>query len=158
MASSTAKKVVVRRFDRENLTGFVNVFSYLQPNAVEILKPDGTLVLLPYDEVKSVCFVRDFETETETGKIFMTRPKLEGVWVRMLFRDGEVLDGILPNNLLAWDITGFTVTPPEPDSNNQRIFVPRSALQSIQVLGVVGSPLKAKRKKAGPAPEQPSLF
>lgn len=158
MASSTAKKVVVRRFDRENLTGFVNVFSYLQPNAVEILKPDGTLVLLPYDEVKSVCFVKDFETETETGKIFMTRPKLEGVWVRMLFRDGEVLDGIMPNNLLAWDITGFTVTPPEPDSNNQRIFVPRSALQNIQVLGVVGSPLRAKRKKAGQASDQPTLF
>jgi hypothetical protein len=158
VASSTAKKVVVRRFDRENLTGFVNVFSYLQPNAVEILKPDGTLVLLPYDEVKSVCFVKDFETETETGKIFMTRPKLEGVWVRMLFRDGEVLDGIMPNNLLAWDITGFTVTPPEPDSNNQRIFVPRSALQNIQVLGVVGSPLRAKRKKAGQASDQPTLF
>ena len=53
MASSTTKKVVVRRFDRENLSGFINAFSYLQPTAIEILKPDGTLVLLPYDEVKS---------------------------------------------------------------------------------------------------------
>jgi hypothetical protein len=33
MAGSTAKKVVVRRFDRETLTGFVNPFSYLQPQA-----------------------------------------------------------------------------------------------------------------------------
>jgi hypothetical protein len=158
VASSTAKKVVVRRFDRENLTGFVNIFSYLQPNAIEVLRPDGTLVLLPYDEVKSVCFVKDFEAEAESRRIFMTRPKLEGLWVRMMFRDGETLDGILPNNLLAWDVAGFTVTPPEPDANNQRVFVPRPALKSIQVLGVVGSPLRTKRKKAGPVSDQPTLF
>jgi hypothetical protein len=158
VASSTAKKVVVRRFDRENLTGFVNAYSYLQPTNIELLTPEGALVLLPYDDVKSVCFVKDFEAEAEPRRIFMTRPKLEGLWVRMSFRDGEVMDGILPNNLLAWDIAGFTVTPPEPDANNQRVFVPRPALKSIQVLGVVGSPLRAKRKKAGPAPDQPTLF
>jgi hypothetical protein len=148
----------VRRFDRENLTGFVNTFSYLQPTAIELLTPEGALVLLPYTEVKSVCFVKDFEAEAESRRIFMTRPKLEGLWVRMLFRDGEVLDGILPNNLLALDVAGFTVTPPEPDANNQRVFVPRPALKSIQVLGVVGSPLRAKRRKAVPAPDQPTLF
>ena len=148
----------MRRFDRENLIGFVNAFSYLQPSAIELLTPEGSLVLLPYEEVRSVCFVKDFEAEAESRRIFMTRPKLEGLWVRMFFRDGEVLDGILPNNLLAWEIAGFTVTPPEPDANNQRVFVPRSALKSIQVLGVVGSPLRPKRKKAGPAPDQPTLF
>ena len=150
--------VVVRRFDRENLTGFVNPLSYLQPHSVELLKPDGTLVLLPYDEVKSVCFVKDFEAEAESRRIFLTRPKLEGLWVRMRFRDGEIMDGVLPNNLLAWEIAGYTVTPPEPDANNQRVFVPRSALSSIQVLGVVGSPLRPKRKKALAAPDQPTLF
>jgi hypothetical protein len=103
--------------------------------------------------------VKDFEADAEPSRIFMTRPKLEGLWVRMMFRDGEVLDGILPNNLLAWDIAGFTVTPPEPDSNNQRVFVPRSALKNIQVLGVVGSPLRVKRKKSGePAQDQGQLF
>jgi hypothetical protein len=158
VAGSTVKKVVVRRFDRENLIGFVNAFSYLQPSAIELLTPEGSLVLLPYEDVKSVCFVKDFEAEAESRRIFMTRPKLEGLWVRMFFRDGEVLDGILPNNLLAGEIAGFTVTPPEPDANNQRVFVPRSALKSIQVLGVVGSPLRTRRKKAGPAPDQPTLF
>ena len=115
-------------------------------------------MLLPYDEVKSVCFVKDFEAAAEPRRIFMTRPKLEGLWVRMLFRDDEIMDGILPNNLLAMDIAGFTVTPPEPDANNQRVFVPRAALKSIQVLGVVGSPLRAKRKKTEAAPDQPTLF
>lgn len=158
VSSSTTKKVIIRRFDRENLTGFVNALSYLQPTNLELLKPDGTLTLLPYEEVKSVCFVQDFDAPEEPRRIFMTRPKLEGLWVRMFFRDGEVMDGILPNNLVTWDIAGFTVTPPEPDSNNQRVFVPRSALKSMQVLGVVGSPLRAGRKKPKTAPDQPTLF
>ena len=158
MASSTAKKVVVRRFDRESLSGFVNPFSYLQPHAVEVLKPDGTLAILPYAEVKSVAFVKDFEGDPPGRPIFLTRPKLEGLWVRMVFQDGEVMDGILPNNLLSWDIAGFTVTPPEPDGNHQKIFVPRQALRGIQVMGVVGSPLRGKRKKPVSGTEQPSLF
>ena len=148
----------MRRFDRENLTGFVNSLSYLQPHNLELLTPEGSLILLPYEDVKSVCFVKDFEAEAESRRVFLTRPKLEGLWVRMLFRDGEVLDGILPNNLLAWEFAGFTVTPPEPDANNQRVFVPRAALKSIQVLGVVGSPLRVKKKKAAPTTDQPTLF
>jgi hypothetical protein len=159
LANSTAKKVVVKRFDRESISGFVNPFSYLQPASIELLKQDGALTVVPYDEVKSVNFVKDFDAEAEPSRIFMTRPKLEGLWVRMTFRDGELLDGILPNNLLSWDIAGYTVTPPEPDSNNQRVFVPRSALRNIQVLGVVGSPLRAKRKKeVGPVQDQGTLF
>lgn len=156
MAASTAKKVVVRRFDREAVTGYVNALSYLQPKSIELLKPDGALALLPYEEVKSVSFVRDFEAEPEPARVFLTRPKLEGLWARMTFRDGEVMDGVLPNNLLSWDVAGYTVTPPESDSNNQRVFVPRQALKSIQILGVVGSPLKNRRKKT--APDQPTLF
>jgi hypothetical protein len=159
VASSTVKKVVVRRFDRETLTGFVNPLSYLQPQTIELLTPEGALLTLGYSEVKTVCFVKDFEAEEESRKVFLTRPKLAGLWVRMVFRDSELLDGILPNDLLAWDTAGFTVTPPEPDSNNQRVFVPRQALKTIQVLGVVGSPLRTKTsRKKPPAADQPSLF
>lgn len=158
MASSTAKKVVVRRFDRESITGFVNPFSYLQPEAVEVLKTDGSLALLPYSEIKSIAFVKDFDGDNEPGRVFLNRPKLEGLWARLLFLDGEVMDGILPNNLQTWDALGYTLTPPEPDGNAQKIFVPRQALRSAQVLGVVGSPLRAKKKKKGPIEGQPSLF
>jgi hypothetical protein len=157
MAGSTAKKVVVRRFDRDTLTGFINPFSYLQPKGLELLRPDGSLSLLPYTEIRSVAFVKDFDGEPEPSRVFLNRPKSEGLWVRMVFLDGEVMDGILPNNLLIWEVAGITITPPEPDSNNRKLFVPREALKSVQVLGVVGSPLRAKRKKA-PTSDQPTLF
>ena len=158
MAGSTVKKVVVRRFDRETMNGFVNPLSYLQALNIELLRPEGTLALLPYEEIKSVSFVKDFLGDDAPNRIFLTRPKLDGVWVRMEFRDGDRLDGILPNDLLAWEIAGFTVTPPESDSNHQKIFVPRQALRSIQVLGIVGSPLRVKRKKAPPSIDQGRLF
>ena len=158
MAGSTAKKVVVRRFDRETLTGFVNPFSYLQPQAVELLRQDGTIALLAYREIRSVAFVKDFDGDPEPSRVFLNRPKQEGLWVRMVFLDGEVMDGILPNNLLVWEAAGFTVTPPEPDGNYQKVFVPREALRSVQVLGVVGSPLRGRKSKTAASQDQPTLF
>jgi hypothetical protein len=137
----------------------VNGQSYLQPQGVELMTPGGTVVVVPYSEIKVVCFVRDFGSVEPTleKKVFNTRPKTDGLWVRMELRDGEVLEGILPNNLLQLTAEGFTVTPPDAYSNNQKLFVPRAALTQINVLGVVGSPLTRRKQK--PAPEsQIGLF
>ncbi len=160
MAGSTTKKVLVRRFDRETLTGFVNQQTYLLPAGVELMKTDGTVAVVPYQEIKTVCFVKDFES-AEAGpesRVFHTRPKMDGLWVRMRFRDGEIMDGILSNNLLQLEPYGFTFIPPEPYSNNQRIFSPREALSEFHILGVVGSPLTRRRRKKEVAKEQIGLF
>lgn len=159
MAGSTTKKVLVRRFDREPLTGFVNPQSYLLPEGVELMKPDGTLAVVPYREIKTVSFVKDFEAGEESAgpRVFHTRPKMDGLWVRMRFRDGEIMDGVLSNNLLQLEPYGFTFVPPEPYSNNQRVFSPREALAEFHVLGVVGSPLTRRRRKEV-AKEQIGLF
>ncbi len=159
MVASTTKKVLIRRFDREPLAGFVNQQAFLNPVGVELLSPGGAFSVVPYEEVKTVCFVKDFEAaEEEQGrKVFQNRPKTDGLWVRMTFRDGEVMEGILANNLLLLEPYGFTVVPPEPYSNNQRVFLPRTALKELQVLGVVGSPLRRRKAKA-PAEGQIGLF
>lgn len=159
MAVSTSKKVRISRFDRESLLGYVNPQTYLRPAGVELLTPDGSYSVVPYDEVKSVQFVRDFEPADSTTerKVFSTRPKMDGLWVRVKFRDGEIMDGILANNLLQMESQGFTIVPPDPYSNNQRLFLPRTALAELQVLGVVGSPLRRRKPKAAPK-EQIGLF
>jgi hypothetical protein len=54
----------------------------------------------------------------------------------------------MPNDLLQAE-AGFTVVPPDPTFQNQRIFVPRQALQTVQVLGVIGSPLRRKKPVVG---------
>ena len=158
MAGSTTKKTVIRRFQKEPLAGYVNPASYLQPAGVELLSALGNLSIVPYEEIKTISFVRDFEGAGETGRrVFNTRPKMEGLWISLQFRDGEVMEGIMPNNLLALEPYGFTVIPPDPYSNQQRVFIPRAAVRSVEVLGVVGSPLKKRKAPAVPK-EQIGLF
>ena len=85
---------------------------------------------MPYGDVKTVSFVRDFDAADADleRKVFNTRPKMDGLWVRMRFRDGDIMDGILSNNLLSIEPWGFTIVPPDPTSQNQKIFLPRAAL------------------------------
>jgi len=157
VAASTNKKVLVRRYDRETLAGHVNPAVYLQPEGVEIVTTQGNLLVVPYPDVKSVAFVREFEPVEAERQVFQTRPKMPGLWVNLEFRDGDRLEGIVPNNLLLLEANGITVTPPDPFGNQQRIFVPRTSLVSVEVLGVVGSPLK-KRKAKPAAQDQIGLF
>ena len=149
MSQSTHKKVVVRKHDKELLRGYVNPQTFQRPEGIEVLSIAGQLWVLPYEEVKSVYFVRDFEGDRGhyERKVFTSRPKLDGLWLRMRFTDDEVLDGILPNNLLALTERGFTVVPPDPFANNQRIYVPRTSLAEVTVLGVIGNPAKQQQKK-----------
>ena len=140
MAGSTTKKAVIRRYERESLAGYVNPASFLQPEGVELLSEEGKVSSVPYPEIKSIAFVRDFDgAATPERQVFNTRPKMEGLWVSLQLRDGEVMEGMLPNNLLQLEHYGFTVIPPDPFSNTQRVFVPCTGLRSIQVLGVIGS-------------------
>jgi hypothetical protein len=158
LASSTTKKAVIRRFQKEPLAGYVNPASYLQPAGVDLLSAQGNVSTVPYEEIKTISFVRDFEGAGEAGRqVFNTRPKMEGLWVSLKFRDGEVMEGIMPNNLLQLEPYGFTVIPPDPYSHQQRVFIPRAAVESVEVLGVVGSPLKKRKAKTVPQ-EQIGLF
>ena len=157
MAGSTTKKAVLRRFDKEALAGYVNPLSYLQPGGVELLSAQGNIAAVPYEEIKTVAFVREFESQEPERQTFFTRPKTEGLWVSLRFRDGELMEGMMPNNLLPSDPYGFTLIPPDSYGNRQKVFVPRAALESIEVLGVVGSPLNRRKGKAVPK-EQIGLF
>jgi hypothetical protein len=82
---------------------------------------------------------------------------MEGLWVSLELRDGDRLEGVLPNNLLQIESQGFTIIPPDPFLHRQRLFIPRLALKKVEVLGVVGSPVQKRRPKAVPA-EQIGLF
>jgi len=157
VAASTIKKVLVRRYDRETLAGHVNPAVYLLPEGVELVTTQGNSVIVPYPDVKSVAFVRDFESVGTGRQVFQTRPKMPGLWVSLEFRDGDRMEGMIPNNLMLLEPAGITVTPPDPFGNQQRIFVPRTSLRAVEVLGVVGSPLR-KRKAKPAAKEQIGLF
>jgi hypothetical protein len=76
---------------------------------------------------------------------------MEGLWLRLRFRDGDTIEGLAPNNLLGLETGGFTIVPPDGTFHNQRIYIPSEALHAVEVLGVIGTPLR--RKVRAPAPE-----
>ena len=154
---STHKKVIVRKLDRDSLNGFVAPANFVVEGKLEVLNTAGNVVAIDLREVKAVYFVREFsDSDPLLRKTFTTRPRTEGLWVRLKFKDGEIIEGILPNDLTQNPPEGFLMNPPDLRSNTQRVFVPRSALTSISVLAVVGA--SKRRHKGPPDTRQVTLF
>jgi hypothetical protein len=153
--ASTHKKVVVRFFDRNVLRGYLNPSKLGDAQSIELLTQEGEQRDFDLNGVRSIYFVRDFAGEFEPErKAFLSRPKLDGLWVRLKFRDEDTIEGVVPNDLLSLLDRGVQITPPDLHGNALRIFIPRSALMEMTVLGVVG----IARRKPAAAPPQPTLF
>lgn len=155
---STHKKVIVRKLDRDAVQGYVNPVAFVVDGKVALLTPEGQVQTIGLEEVKGVYFVREFgEPESFARKTFPTRPRTEGLWVRLKFRDNEVLEGMMANDLAQAAPEGYLVNPPDSRANTQRIFVPRTALAELHVLAVIGGP-RARRPRAAADARQESLF
>jgi hypothetical protein len=144
---STTKKVIVRKLGRDSLSGYVApTFIADAEGKLELLNQSGKVILIDLSEIKSVDFVRDFSDSASTGrKTFASRPRTEGLWVRLKFSDNDVLEGMMPNDLVQLSSDGYLITPPDTRGNIQRIFVPKSALEEMSVLAVIGRP-ESRRK------------
>jgi hypothetical protein len=150
---STHKKVIVRKLDRDSVQGHVAPASFINGGKLELLNTTGMMVTIDLRDIKGIYFVRDFnESEALLRKTFGTRPRSEGLWVRIKFSDNDVLEGMMPNDLSQLSGDGFFVNPPDTRSNTQRVFVPKSALESLSVLAVIGGP-HSRRRKAAPVSE-----
>ena len=126
---STHKKVIVRKHDRDSISGFVAPANFVVDGKLELLNTSGNVVAIDLRDIKAVYFVREFsDTDLMLRKTFTTRPRTEGLWVRLKFKDNEVIEGILPNDLTQNPAEGFLMNPPDLRSNTQRVFVPREAL------------------------------
>jgi len=146
--SSTHKKVVVRKADRDSVNGYVAPSNFVVDGKLELLNTTGNVVAIDLRDIKAVYFVREFsDSDVLTRKTFTTRPRTEGLWVRLKFKDNEVIEGILPNDLTQNPPEGFLMNPPDLRSNTQRVFVPRTALTSVTVLAVIGA-ARRRRKVA----------
>ncbi len=143
---STHKKVIVRKMDRDSVSGYVSPAQFVSEGKLELLNTAGNVVAMDLREIKGVYFVREFgDSESLTRKTFTSRPRSEGLWVRLRFKDNEILEGLMPADLTQTTPEGFLINPPDQRSNTQRIFVPRTALESLTVLAVIGATRRARR-------------
>ena len=144
---STHKKVIVRKVDRDSISGYVAPANFIHEGKLEVLNTAGNVIGMDLKEIKGVFFVREFgDSESLTRKTFTTRPRTEGLWVRLKFKDGEILEGLMPNDLAQQLPEGYLIIPPDLRSNTQRIFVPRTALDSVTVLAVIGGTHRQRRR------------
>ena len=144
---STHKKVIVRKMDRDSVNGYVALANFVREGKLELLNTAGNVVAIDLRDIKGVYFVREFgDSDTFARKTFTSRPRTEGLWVRLKFKDNEILEGMMPNDLSLTTAEGFLINPPDLRANTQRIFVPRTALESLTVLAVIGA---TRRKRKG---------
>lgn len=150
--------------DQTPVKGYANPKSLGHDETIDLLTPEGEHRPLPAADVKAIYFVREFDADFELErKTFLSRPKLDGLWVRLRFSDDEVMEGIVSNDLLDLLNSGVHLTPPDLHGNTLRMFVPRSALTEMKVLGVVGIARRAPRQPIDTAtrpalPAQSKLF
>ncbi len=150
LSGSTTKQVYLRRLDSSFVEGYVAPQTYQRPEGVEILNRSAQVELVPYREIRAVYFVREFQgpPDADHKRVFQSRPKLDGLWVRLTFHDNEVFEGVIANDLLQLGDHGVTFSPPDATSNTQRVFVPNQALRELKVMGVIGSPAHRRRSRA----------
>ncbi len=141
---SLRKPVIVRKFSRDWCAGYAGAGLGENTAALEILDPGGKLLTVNWSAIKWVCFVRDLpagETsnpERLLQKRFAVRPRTPGLWLRMTLTDGDELEGLAANDRSLVEGAGLLLTPPDTRSNTQKIFVPRQAIQSLEVVALIG--------------------
>ncbi|HWG57956.1 MAG TPA: hypothetical protein VN661_02805 [Candidatus Acidoferrales bacterium] len=148
--SSTHKKVAILLTNGESLLGYINPAILGRADSLDLLTPEGEHSPLALKDIKSVYFVREFTEPFEPErKTFLSRPKLDGLWIRLRFHDEDVIEGIVPNNLLDLLDAGVQITPPDLHGNTVRMFVPRLAIRELSVLGVVGAARRSLERPRG---------
>lgn len=89
-------------------------------------------------DAKAVFYVRSFEGNSENTVVnFYSRAAVaDGIWMRLQFRDGEVMEGIAMNSLRYLVQPGFFIMPTAPDTNNELVYVVKNWLVDHRVLGL----------------------
>ena len=160
--ASARKPVIVRKFSRDWSAGYAGAGASPGSTECEILDVTGKVLRIPWTEVKWVCYVRDFpqgesaNPERLMQKRFATRPRTAGLWLRMTLTDGEELEGLAANDRSLVDGAGLQLTPPDTRSNTQRIYIPRSSIQTLEVVSLIGA--ASRKHPAAAATRQPELF
>lgn len=162
---SARKPVIVRKFSREWYAGYAGASFGQDSPALEVLDLTGKVLTIAWEAVKWVCYVRDFSSVSDIAnperllqKRFAVRPRTAGLWLRMTMNDGDELEGIASNDRSLVTGAGLLLTPPDTRSNTQRIYVPRQAIQSLEVVSLIGTAGRKRRPDAARGEGQPELF
>lgn len=109
------------------------------PTKITLQPPDSKKpVSVSIQSLKALFFVKTFEGSKDYKEIkfFHAHPPIEGLWVRVRFDDNEATEGIVHNSLHHLVQSGFFLKPPDPQSNNQVVYIVKESLREFRVLSV----------------------
>lgn len=161
------KKVLVRLNSGAIVSGYLPATDIAVDGKVSLMDLEGRSVTFPISDIRVISYVREFtagdlwESRNAIKRTFPSRPRGEGIWLRLTLRDGDLVEGLSSPDISFLDgiLTdgGVYLTPPDTRGNTQRLFLPRASLASAEFLGVLLP--AAKRSAVKPVREpQPSLF
>jgi len=135
------KKTVVKFNDGRIVKGFTTDFSpekdvfHIRSVKRDSTEGEGEQIEVSLDSIKAVFFVKDFLGNKEYKKVrtfngYESGPPSQRKIV-VIFKDGENFYGT--THSYSPERKGFFVFPIDEKDNNDRVFVPRSALEKVHV-------------------------
>jgi hypothetical protein len=144
-------EMVVIQFGSRTIKGFLDspVYSTMEellshaphssPESFRVrLLETNQIQEIPAKDIKAVFYVNCFDGDSKHESLnFHSRaPIVYGIWMRLQFLDGEVMEGIVYNSIRYLVDPGFFLLPTDPDSNNRLVYVLKSWLADHRVLGM----------------------
>ena len=148
--SPRSEKVVIQ-FGAKRIKGYLEspiwntieeLLSNAPPSSPEIFRirrlESDTVEEIPTRDIKAVFYVNTFDGDPDHKDLnFHSRaPIVHGIWMRLQFLDGEVMEGIVYNSIRYLVDPGFFVLPTDPRSNNKLVYLVKSWLVAHRVLGM----------------------
>lgn len=156
---SSNKKAVVQLLDLTAIKGYLNPSGLGGSATIDVLSPEGEHRSVELKTIRMIYFVRELDDSFQLQrKTFLSRPKLDGLWVRVRFADEDLIEGLISSDLIDLLDGGIQLTPPDLHGNTVRLYIPRCAIEEMKVLGVVGVARRSTTDSRAATTTQTKLF
>ena len=94
------KKVVIRLFSGELTWAYLPQSGFVHAGVVEALDVAGKVIPLALNEIKTIAYVKDFNSDDAIDpermgrRSFLGRPRGDGLWLKLEFRDERCAGGV----------------------------------------------------------------
>lgn len=140
--------MVVIQFGDRSLKGYTDRASWSETafDTEDLLSPPVLLLgaeraeRIALRDAKAAFFVHSFEGLGHDALRFHDHlAHADRIWVRVIFKDDEVVEGMIENSKDFLVRTTFLLVPNDPEGNNSLVFVHKQQLKAFHVLGVRSS-------------------
>jgi hypothetical protein len=148
---ASRKKVIVRKLSQEWLSGYLPSLFPIEEESIGLLDLDGKITSVLLEEVKWICFVREFSSPSLNDPEHL---RMKAFLLRIRLKDNDCLEGLAQNDATLLDRHGLYLAPPDSRSNTQRLFIPRLTVKELEILSVIH--VKGPRKGADDTQDLPA--